>query len=75
MIPLSFVEKNRDYIVKEIRGSDKVCLLDKGLCIGNKIRVLEKNNGSFIVRVNDTTKYALGFGLANKIIVADINKI
>lgn len=74
MIPLCFAKPNKDFCIKEIRGigQDKCCLLEKGICVGNKIRVMGDNKDCFIVKINDSVKYALSFGIANKIILQEI---
>lgn len=73
MIPLCFAQPNKDFYIKEIKGKGeaKCCLLEKGLCVGNKVRVMEGSNNCFIVKINDTFKYALSFGIANKIMLQE----
>lgn len=74
MVPLCFAQLNKDFLIKEIkdqRGS-KCCLYDKGLCVGSKVRVMDESRDCFIVKVNDTIKYALNFGIANKIMLQEI---
>lgn len=74
MVPLCFAQPNKDFMIKEIKGTgrSKCCLLEKGLCVGNKIRLTEGTKDCFIVKVNDSIKYALNFGLANKIMLQEI---
>lgn len=74
MIPLCFAQLNKDFLIKEIKGQreSKCCLLDKGLCVGNKVRVMNEDKDCFVVKVNDKVKYALSFGLANKIMLQEI---
>lgn len=74
MIPLCFAELNKDFLIKEIKGQrgSKCCLVNKGLCVGNKVRVMNGSGGCFVVKVNDTIKYALNFSLANKILLQEI---
>lgn len=74
MVPLCFAQMNKDFLIKEIKGQrgSKCCLLDKGLCVGNKIRVMNGSKDCFIVKVNDKIKYALNFGVTNKIMLQEI---
>lgn len=74
MVPLCFAQLNKDFLIKEIKGQrgSKCCLLDKGLCVGNRVRIMNEDRNCFIVKVNDTVKYALNFGLANKIMLQEI---
>ncbi|WP_291258676.1 FeoA domain-containing protein [Fusobacterium sp.] len=74
MVPLCFAPLGKDFLIKEIKGQKgaKCCLVDKGLCIGNKVRVMNGNGGCFVIKVNDTIKYALNFSLANKILLQEI---
>ncbi|MGL6114191.1 FeoA family protein [Cetobacterium sp. SF1] len=72
LIPLAFVEHNKNFVIKEIRGSstDKNRLVEKGFCIGNKVCLLKDNENNFIVKINDS-KYMINFSLANKILLGD----
>ncbi|STO30985.1 Uncharacterised protein [Fusobacterium necrogenes] len=74
MIPLCFAQLNKDFLIKEIKGKkgSKCCILDKGLCVGNKVRIMTGTKDCFIVKVNDKVKYALNFKIANKIILQEI---
>lgn len=74
MVPLCFAQLNKDFLIKEIKGQkgSKCCLLNKGLCVGNRVRIMNEDRNCFIVKVNDTVKYALNFGLANKIMLQEI---
>lgn len=74
MVPLCFAQLNKDFLIKEIKGQkgSKCCLLDKGLCVGNRVRIMNEDRNCFIVKVNDTVKYVLNFGLANKIMLQEI---
>lgn len=73
MVPLCFAQPNKDFYISEIKGNgrSKYCLLEKGLCIGNKVRVMGDRDNCFIVKINDTIKYALSFAIANKIILQE----
>ena len=70
MLPLAFAEPHKELIIKDIKGAGccKGRLLEKGFCIGNKICVLRDGSDSIVVKINNC-KYALNFGLANKILV------
>lgn len=74
MVPLCFAELNKDFLIKEIKGQrgSKCCLVNKGLYVGNKVRVMNGSGGCFVVKVNDTIKYVLNFSLANKILLQEI---
>mgnify|MGYP001371821164 CR=1 FL=1 len=73
MVPLSFAQPNKDFYISEIKGNtrSKCCLLEKGLCIGNKVRVMGDCDNCFIVKINDTIKYVLSFAIANKIMLRE----
>ncbi|SJZ33996.1 ferrous iron transport protein A [Cetobacterium ceti] len=72
LVPLAFVEHNRNFIIKEIRGNstDKNRLIEKGFCIGNNICLVKDDNNNFIVKINES-KYVINFSLANKILLGD----
>lgn len=68
--PLTLAERNREFIIKGIEGSDKIKirLVERGFCIGEKVLILKGDSKSLIVKVNDS-KYVINFGMAMKIIV------
>lgn len=70
MLPLAFAESNKELVIKDIKGTGccKGRLLEKGFCVGNKICILRDGKDSIVVKINNS-KYALNFGLANKIFV------
>lgn len=72
MIPLTFIQENKEFIIKEIKGrdKDKSQLIEKGFCIGNKLCLLTDDNRNYIVKLNGT-KYILNFSLANKILLEE----
>lgn len=77
MIPLCFAQLNKDFYIIEIDDckKSKCCLLEKGLCVGNKVNIHAKKGNSFVVKINDTMKYVIGFGIARKILVNETKSI
>ena len=73
MVPLCFAQLNKDFYIKEIKGTgrSKCCCLEKGLCVGNKVRVMDGKGDCFIVKINDTMKYVLSFAIANRIMLQE----
>lgn len=74
MIPLCFADKNKVFEIGEIKGRkhSNCCLLEKGVCVGNKVRIMEHSGDCFIIKINDKMKFVLNFGLANKIMLKEI---
>ncbi len=73
-IPLPMLTPGRSAKVCSINGSCCICrrLSDMGLGNNAEVEVLEGGGGSLIVKVNGS-RYALGRGMANKIMVrADV---
>lgn len=70
MTPLVFATENKPLVIKEILGCDKIKkrLLENGFFIGERIS-FTKNGCNFIVKISESTKFVLGFGLANKILI------
>lgn len=69
-IPLAFAEFNKNFIIKNIKGSseNKNCLLEKGFCCGEKVCLLRNFNNNFVVEIGNS-QYILGFGFAKDIMV------
>lgn len=61
-------------VVKDIRGGRKSRsrLSDLGIIKDAKIKVVQNSNGPLIISLGDN-KVALGFGMANKVMVEELN--
>lgn len=73
VVPLSMVTPGKEVTIIEILGGSRLRskLLSMGLIPGVKIKVLSKGSGGpLLVKVKDA-KYALGWGMAGKIIVKE----
>ncbi len=70
---MTFAEKNKDFIIKNLVGSEKskAKLRERGFCIGQKLCVLTDQDCNFVVKVNEC-KYVLNLSLANKILVEEV---
>lgn len=70
---MTFAEKNKDFIIKNLVGNDrsKAKLIERGFCIGEKLCVLTDQDCNFVVKINDC-KYVLNLSLANKILVEEV---
>jgi ferrous iron transport protein A len=70
---LIFADKNTEYEIVKIECGHSLYakLLEMGLVTGTKLRVVYSAKGPIIISVNGT-KYALGKGLASKIIVREV---
>ncbi len=73
-MPLSFGDIQKRYVIRKIGGDEvvKKHLQDLGLTQGSIIQIIAKNAGSVIVRVKET-RIALGFSMANKIMIEEEN--
>jgi ferrous iron transport protein A len=75
MMPLNMVDQNQEVKLVSIVGGLKMKqrLADLGLNIGMTIRVLKKaSGGPMIIAVKDS-RLALGWGMANRIIVEPVS--
>ena len=61
-------------IVADIRGGKKSRsrLSDLGIIKNSKVKVVQNSNGPLIISLEDN-KVALGFGMANKVMVEELN--
>jgi len=68
--PLTEIKAGMSAIVKEVRGGKKVRnrLMEMGIIEGTSIRVVANSGGPLIVQVGNS-KFAMGYGMAQKIIV------
>ncbi len=74
MMPLVFASENEIVEVVKIEGGHGIHakLMEMGIIPGAKIRMVCNAKGPVIIAVNDS-KYALGKGIASKIIVRRTN--
>ncbi len=74
MMPLVFASENEIVEVVKIEGGHGAYekLMEMGIIPGAKIRMVYNAKGPVIIAVNDS-KYALGKGIASKIIVRRTN--
>ncbi len=72
--PITFAASDKTLKIVEILGGDRAKgkLLDRGLCVGECLCVSEGSCRGNIILKTKTSKYAVGFGLASKIIVDEI---
>jgi len=73
--PLTEIKAGTSAIVKEVRGGKNVRnrLMEIGIIEGTAIRVIANSGGSLIVQVGNS-KFAMGYGMAEKIIVDKLYK-
>ncbi len=71
--PLTFAASDRTLKIVEIVGGEraKSKLTERGFCVGECLCVTKGSCGDLILKTK-TSKYAMGFGLASKIIVDEI---
>jgi ferrous iron transport protein A len=69
-MPLIFAKINQTYIIKFIRGNDKVIkhINDLGFVVGAEIKPVQKLGGNFIIAVKDS-RIAIDESMAKRIIV------
>ncbi|RUA07386.1 MAG: ferrous iron transport protein A [Fusobacteria bacterium] len=71
--PITFATPNRELRIVDILGGSKAKkkLLERGFCIGESLCITKGSCSKDIIIKTKTCKYAIGFGLASKIIVAE----
>jgi ferrous iron transport protein A len=71
--PLTFAPSEKELKIVDIQGGEKAKtkLLERGIYIGEHLYMNKKNCGKIILKVRDS-KYIIGCGLANKIIVEEV---
>jgi len=74
LLPLVMITQGKTVTIKEINGGYRVKkrLTDLGLIKNANIKLINNEYGPIIVRHNET-KIALGFGMAQKIMVEELN--
>jgi ferrous iron transport protein A len=72
-MPLILADENNEYEIVRINGGhgSYTKFLEMGLVPGAKLRVIYNAKGPMIIEIN-SSKYALGKGLASKIIVKEV---
>ncbi|MEI6858077.1 FeoA family protein [Psychrilyobacter sp.] len=72
--PITFATLDKTLKVVEILGGDRAKgkLLDRGICVGECLSITQGSYRGDVILKTKTSKYAVGFGLANKIIVDEI---
>ncbi|OQY41317.1 MAG: hypothetical protein B6227_05375 [Fusobacteriia bacterium 4572_74] len=72
--PITFAESNKTLKIVKILGGDraKSKLLDRGLRVGEYLSMSKGSCRGNIILKTKTSKYAVGFGLASKIIVDEV---
>ncbi|NMC52736.1 MAG: ferrous iron transport protein A [Chloroflexi bacterium] len=75
MMPLSMVNQNQEVKLVAIQGGLKMKqrLADLGLNIGMSIRVLKKASGGPMIIAVKESRLALGWGMANRILVEPLS--
>ncbi|MFW5986570.1 MAG: FeoA family protein [Halanaerobiales bacterium] len=73
MMPLAFLSPGERARVKEIRGgiTARKKLTDLGLIKDTEIKVLQNSRGPIIVSAGES-RVALGFGMAQKVLVEEV---
>ena len=73
--PITFAALDKKVKIVEILGGDraKSKLSERGICVGECLCTVECSCKGDIVLKTETSKYAMGFGLASKIIVEETN--
>ena len=74
LMPLVNAKQGEQLIIREINGGAgaRMRLLTMGLRIGDPIEIITNQNKGQVVVAADFNRYALGFGLAEKILVEPI---
>lgn len=69
-MPLSMADMNVEYIIKFIRGNDKVKshLNDLGFVVGGTVKIVQSLAGNLIVQVKES-RVAIDKTMASKIVV------
>lgn len=72
--PITFAASEKTLKIVEILGGARAKgkLLDRGLCVGECLCITHGSCRGDIILKTKTSKYAVGFGLASKIIVDEI---
>ncbi|MCS5420404.1 MULTISPECIES: FeoA family protein [Psychrilyobacter] len=72
--PITFAASDRTLKIVEILGGDRAKnkLSERGFCVGECLCVSEGSCRGDMILKTKTSKYAVGFGLASKIIVDEI---
>ena len=72
--PITFATSNKELKIVEILGGDRAKhkLLERGFCVGKCVCVMKDSCRGDLILKTKTSKYAVGFGLASKIIVDEI---
>jgi ferrous iron transport protein A len=72
--PITFAASDKTLKIVEILGGAKAKgkLLDRGLCVGECLCITHGSCRGDIILKTKNSKYAVGFGLASKIIVDEI---
>ncbi|MTI59515.1 MAG: ferrous iron transport protein A [Firmicutes bacterium] len=73
-VPLAFVTPGKNAVIKDIVGGYKLRkrLTDMGFVKSVNLKLLKNDNGPIIVMLGES-KVALGFGMAQKIMVEELN--
>ena len=74
LMPLVQAKQGEQLVIKEINGgpSARMRLLTMGLRIGDSIEMITNQNKGQVVIAADFNRYALGYGLAEKILVESV---
>ncbi len=74
LIPLVHAKQGEQLIIREINGgaSARMRLLTMGLRIGDHVEIITNQNKGQVVVAVDFNRYALGYGLAEKIFVEPV---
>ena len=69
-MPICFAECNKDLVIRQITGSDKIKkhLENLGFVVGETVQVINKVNNNIIVRVKGV-KMAISDELARRILI------
>jgi len=72
--PITFAVSDKTLKIVEILGGARAKgkLLDRGLCVGECLCITHGSCKGDIILKTKTSKYAVGFGLASKIIVDEV---
>ena len=72
--PITFAKSDKKLKIIKILGGDRAKnkLLERGFCVGECLCVIKGSCRGDIILKTKTSKYAVGFGLASKIIVDEI---
>ena len=76
LMPLSAARQGEKLVIKEINGGPtaRLRLLSMGLRIGDRLEVLTNNGQGQIAVAVDFTRYVLGRGMAQKLLVSPLEK-